>query len=152
MPSHAETQYLPYSPQQMYDLVAGIERYPDFLPWCKGARILERKSEHVLLAELVVSFKYMTESYVSEVMLTPPEGGQPGHINVHMVQGPFAHLENRWVFTPMDDGGTEVDFHLDFAFRSKILETMIGGMFTQATQKMGAAFRKKADAMYGQKA
>lgn len=147
MPAHTETQHLPYSPAQLFAMVADIERYPDFLPWCKAARILERVSENELLAELVIRYKGFAESYVSRVTLTPPHGSAPGVIDVVMVEGPFEYLTNHWEFAP-EAGGTRVEFAVDFKFRAKILEMMMGGFFARATDAMGEAFRERADALY----
>ena len=148
MPSHDEQQVLPYNTQQMFDLVADIERYPEFLPWCKAARILERR-EGELVGELAVRFAHMTERYTSRVTLQrPAQPGDTGAIDVTMIQGPFEHLTNRWQFTRAD-GGTQVDFFIDFKFRSRLLEKLIGGMFGKATDKMIDAFRQRAEALYG---
>ena len=142
MPHHTDRHILPYTPQQLFDLVADVERYPEFLPWCRAARILSREPDG-FLAELVINFKGFTESYVSRVTLNSPDA-----IDVVLVRGPFAHLENRWRFTPLEAGGTEIEFFLDFKFRSRLLETLIGGMFEKASRKMTSAFRARADALY----
>lgn len=142
MTSHHETQFSPYQPAQLFALVADVERYPEFLPWCRAARVLER-DEKRMLAELVISFKHITEQYTSEITLT-----HPSEIRVTMVKGPFLYLSNHWRFTPKD-GGTEIEFTLDFKFKSVILDKLIGAFFTRATQKMVEAFRKRADALYG---
>lgn len=148
MPAHSEQQISPYTTRQLFELVADIERYPDFLPWCRAARILERK-ENELMAELVISFSHMTESYTSRVVLTPPAtDADTGAIDVTMVRGPFEHLVNRWRFTPRAGGGADIDFFLDFKFRSRMLEKLIGGLFGKATAKMVSAFRSRADALY----
>jgi coenzyme Q-binding protein COQ10 len=148
MPTHHETQILPYTPQQLYALVADIERYPDFLPWCRAARILEWKG-NVQLAELIISFKGLTESYVSRVALTPPENGE-GSIDVQLVRGPFQHLANHWKFVA-HESGTALDFFVDFRFKSRILEGLIGGLFERATVKMVNAFKARAEELYGAK-
>lgn len=151
MPSHSERQFLPYPPQAMYDLVADIEHYPQFLPWCRAARILERK-ESEFLGELVISFHHFTESYTSRVILDPaPSPEATAAIDVTMVKGPFEYLTNNWRFIPTDDGGTQVDFTLDFKFRSRILEKLIGGLFGKATTRMVSAFKQRAEDLYGPK-
>lgn len=142
MPAHSEQQILPYTQEQLFDLVADIERYPEFLPWCRAARVLER-GDNELLGELVISFSHMSESYVSRVTLARPHS-----IDVAMVRGPFEYLTNRWRFTPLDGGKTQVDFYLDFKFRSRILEKLIGGLFAKATNKMVEAFRGRAESLY----
>jgi len=145
MPSHQEQQHSPYSPQQLFELVTDIEKYPEFLPWCRAARILERK-ENEFLAELVISFAHFTESYVSRVELNPNNS-----IMVTMVRGPFEHLTNHWKFSAGANGGTAIDFAVDFKFRSRILEKLIGSLFSRATAKMVTAFKKRADELYGGK-
>ncbi len=145
MLAHSESQHSPYTPQQLFDLVADIERYPEFLPWCRAARILERGGGYVM-AELIISFKHLTERYTSRVILDPPHS-----IDVTMVKGPFHHLVNRWKFTPAKDGGTQIDFFIDFQFKSRLLEKFIGPVFSKATEKMVAAFETRADALYGKK-
>jgi coenzyme Q-binding protein COQ10 len=151
MPSHTENTLSPYSTQQLFDLVAEVDRYPDFLPWCRAARIIER-GENEMLAELVISFSHLTERYTSRVTLTRPQGpDSPGAIDVNMVSGPFEYLTNRWRFTPHAQGGTQIDFFLDFKFRSRLLEKLIGSLFTKATAKMVGAFSSRADALYGKK-
>ena len=141
MPSHTEQQLSPYSPQQLFDLVADIEKYPKFLPWCRAARIIER-TENKFLGELVISFAHITESYTSRVTLSTPHS-----IDVVMVKGPFEYLTNKWKFTPIENG-TRIDLALDFKFRSRILEKLIGSLFSKATNKMAGAFKKRADELY----
>ena len=142
MPSHTEQQILPYTPQQLFDLVMDIERYPEFLPWCRAARVLER-GEGEMLGELAVSFAHLTERYTSRVVLTPYSA-----IDVTMVKGPFEHLINRWRFVPAGKG-TQIDFFIDFRFKSRILEKLIGSMFAKATDKMIDAFKVRAEQLYG---
>lgn len=147
MPAHHQTQTSRYTTCQLFDLVADVERYPDFLPWCRAARVLAR-SEGEMEAELVITFSHMTERYTSRVLLhRPVEENGEGSIDVTMIRGPFTHLTNRWRFTPHGDG-SEIDFTLDFQFRSRILEKLIGHLFAKATAKMVDAFKQRADALY----
>ncbi len=148
MQHHQDTQVSPYSPSQLFDLVLDIEKYPEFLPWCRAARVLSREEDKIL-GELVISFKHITESYVSEVSFTPPEHGQEGRIDVKLVRGPFKHLENHWRFVALSDGGTEIKLDLAFQFRTKLLDSFIGLLFGKATVKMAAAFKERADKLYG---
>lgn len=145
MPSHKEAFFSPYQPAQLFALVADVAQYPEFLPWCRAARILER-GDGWFTAELVISFKHITEQYVSRVELSP--GDAESGIHVAMVSGPFEHLHNRWHFCARD-GGTEIDFEVDFKFRSRLLNGIIGPLFQKASEKMGNAFRSRADALYG---
>lgn len=147
MPKHSEQRVLPYTPIQMFDLVADIEQYPDFLPWCAAARITKR-NEDMLVADLVIRFKAFQEKYTSKVLLQKPEGDKPGSINVAMIQGPFSHLVNDWKFTPHPQG-CMVDFMIDFRFKSPLLEKMIGLMFDKAFNRMTEAFGERAHALYG---
>lgn len=148
MPAHTQRQISPYSTRQLFDLVADIERYPEFLPWCRAARILARKEGEVE-AELIISFSHLTERYVSRVKLARPENANDnGAIDVTMIRGPFEYLTNRWRFIPRADGGSEIDFFLDFKFRSRLLERLIGGLFAKATAKMVGAFKERADRLY----
>ncbi len=142
MPSHAEQRQLPYQPAQLFDLVADIESYPQFLPWCRAARIVERRPERVT-ADLVIGFKMFRETFTSVVTLAPPE-----RIDVEYVRGPLKHLTNRWRFLP-DAKGCTVDFYVDFAFRSRLLEGLIGAVFGEAVSRMVGAFEVRADAIYG---
>ncbi|MES2983584.1 MAG: type II toxin-antitoxin system RatA family toxin [Pseudomonadota bacterium] len=147
MPAYSETRHLPYTPQQMYALVLDIEHYPAFLPWCRAARIIARE-ETSFIGELVISFSHLTERYTSRVTPVPPVGDAPGSINVDLVSGPFHRLSNHWRFVPKD-GGTEIHLELDFQFKSKLLDSLIGGLFGRASEKMGAAFTARAHALYG---
>lgn len=150
MPTHDEQQISPYSPKQLFDLVSAVEKYPEFLPWCTAARILRREDEQTFLAQLQIGFKGFRESYTSRVELCPAdELGEDYFINVELVEGPFDYLTNRWKFVPRPEGGTLIDFHLDFRFRSRILEKTIGGLFKKATDKMVKAFMERADELYG---
>lgn len=143
MPSHEETRYSPHSPEELYTLVMDIESYPKFLPWCVGARILSR-DEAMVVADLIIRFKAFREKFTSEVTFEPNR-----FVRVHLVEGPFTHLENYWEFRPHPEGGTEIHFSVDFAFRSKILEKLIGVMFERAVEKMVSSFEARADALYG---
>lgn len=143
MPVHTEQRVLPYTPQQMFDLVAGIDRYPEFLPWCLAARMRAREG-HVLTADLMIGFKMVREKFTSRVELHPAN-----RIDVSYIDGPFKHLNNRWQFSQTEDGGCRVDFYLDFEFRSRMLQNLIGLLFNEAVRRMVAAFENRARALYG---
>lgn len=151
MPAHSEIRQSPYAPRQLFDLVVDIERYPEFLPWCRAARITSRAADH-FIGELIISFSHLTERYASKVTPKAPEDGHEGSIEVEMVHGPFHHLYNHWRFVPKDNGGTEIHFAVDFQFKSKLLDALIGGLFARACEKMGSAFMARADALYAPKA
>ncbi|MFO0997213.1 MAG: type II toxin-antitoxin system RatA family toxin [Alphaproteobacteria bacterium] len=146
MPTHAETRRVPYTPEQIFDLVADIERYPQFLPWCIAARVRERAG-NVLLADLVIGFKMIRERYTSRVTLD-----RPRRIDVAYTEGPFRALANHWVFEPSPDGGCVIDFYVDFEFRGRLLDKLMGPLFHEAVRRMVAAFEARAEALYGPKA
>ena len=149
MPVHSEQRQLPYTPEQLYSLVADIEKYPEFLPWCIGCRIRERR-DNVLIADMVIGFKMFREKFTSRVSLTPPATGHgEGRIDVAYIDGPMRHMQNRWTFIPNPDGTTTIDFYVDFEFKSKILQSLIGALFHEAVRRMVAAFDARAQALYG---
>lgn len=147
MHTYTETRVLPYSPAQIFALVVDIEKYPEFLPWCRAARILSREQDS-FLGELIISFSHLTERYTSRVIPTPPTSDTEGRIEVELVQGPFTTLANHWRLVPHADG-TELHFAVEFEFKSKLLNTLMGGLFTKASEKMVSAFMARADALYG---
>lgn len=147
MHRYSERRVLPYTPAQLFALVADIEKYPEFLPWCRAARVLTREADS-FLGELLISFAHFSERYTSRVTPTPPQAGREGRIEVVLVSGPFRHLNNHWRFVPHGDG-CEIQLDLDFAFKSKLLDTLMGGMFSRACEKMVAAFTTRAEALYG---
>lgn len=147
MPSHSEQQLLPFKTSDLYALVKDVEKYPEFLPWCKAARISE-VTEQGFLGELLISYKHITESYISRITLTPPATPHaPCAIEVALVRGPFKHLENHWRFEPEGEQ-TRISFTLDFTFKFKLLETLIGGFFHRANEKMVEAFKARAEVLY----
>ena len=143
MPTHAEQKFLPYSPEKLFDLVAGIESYPEFLPWCVGARIL-RREENVIYADLMIGFKMIRETFTSKVTLN-----RPGRIDVEYQKGPFKHLKNHWEFNPNPDG-CSIEFYIDFEFKSRLLRTLIEPLFHEAVRRMVAAFEGRAKTIYGE--
>ena len=145
MPTHAEQRLLPYQPQELFDLVADVERYPEFLPWCKAARVRQRESEErQIVADLVVGFKMVRERFTSRVDLAPEERV----IRVQYVDGPFRYLNNTWQFIDHADG-CMIDFYVDFEFRSRVLQKMLQPLFNEAVRRMVAAFEGRAQELYG---
>ncbi len=144
MPTHAEKRRLPYAPAQVYDLVADVGRYPEFLPWCKAARITRRENG-VFFADLIVTFKMFREQFSSKVTLHPKHA-----IDVEYIEGPFRYLNNHWHFLDDGEGGCVVDFYVDFEFRSRVLQKLIGLLFNEAVQRMVAAFEARAHQLYGE--
>lgn len=152
MPTHAEIRHLPHSAADMYALVADVSRYPEFLPWCAAARIrgfhpAEDGAHFVMDADLVISFKVFRERFRSEVTLRPEET----RIDVRYLDGPFHYLDNHWKFIPTEDGGCDVDFFVDFQFRSKALQKLIGVVFNEAMLRIVRAFEDRAEELYGNK-
>jgi len=146
MPTHAEKRHLPYGPDQLFELVAGVDRYPEFLPWCKAARITKREG-NVFYADLVIAFKVYRERFTSKVTLHPEQRV----IDVEYIDGPFRYLKNHWAFKEADDGGCIVDFYVDFEFKSKMLQKLIGLLFNEAVRRMVAAFEVRARQLYGRR-
>ena len=134
---------MPYSAGQMFDLVAGIERYPEFLPWCKAAHILSRDANTVL-ADLVIGYKLFQEKFISEVALDRPRA-----IMVQYRSGPLSHLSNAWEFAPKGRKGCEVSFHVDFDFHSPLLRAAMNIFFDKALSRMVTAFEARAQELYG---
>jgi len=146
VPTHAEKKLLPYSREQLFDLVADIERYPEFLPWCVGARIRERNGNEIL-GDLLIGYKMVRERFTSRVVLDRPD-----RIDVSYSEGPFKYLTNHWLFEPQPDGGTLIDFYVDFEFRAKMLQKLMGMFFNEAVRRMVSAFEARAHALYGESA
>jgi coenzyme Q-binding protein COQ10 len=142
MPTHAEERVLPYTPEQLFAIVADIERYPEFLPWCVGARIKQRQSNFIV-ADLIIGFRMFRERFTSEVSLCPPR-----RIDVTYAEGPFRYLNNHWTFTPAA-GGCKVGFFVDFEFKSRLLQRLIEVLFSEAVRRMVGAFEKRAHDLYG---
>jgi coenzyme Q-binding protein COQ10 len=142
MPIHREKRILPYTPEQMYALVADVERYPEFLPWCVACRIRKQETPSSFIADLQVGFKMVREQFTSRVTLDPQKA-----ITVSYLTGPFEHLSNEWKFSPAPNG-TEVDFFLSFEFRSRLLQTLIGVLFEEAVHRMVSAFETRAAKLY----
>ena len=140
--SHAERRLLPYSREQMFDLVADVEQYPEFLPWCVGLRVLRREG-NLIEADLMVGFKMVRERFTSRVTLSRPD-----RIDVEYLNGPFRYLNNHWGFEPRD-GGCEIDFFIDFEFRSRILRKLMEPLFNEAVRRMVTAFETRAKRIYG---
>ena len=147
MPKHAETRILPYDARQMYDLVADVQAYPQFLPWCAAARIRSRRPQgnaEVVEADLVISFKVFRERFGSKVTLRPDELG----IDTDYLDGPFKHMVSKWAFKDTEDG-VDVSFFVDFEFRNRLLQGAAGMFFYEAMQRIVRAFETRAKDLYG---
>ena len=141
MPTHSEKRHLPYSTEEMYELVADIEQYGSFLPWCKSCKIF-RREDNVLYADLTIGYKIFKETFTSRVTLTPKK-----RIDVNYLNGPFKYLDNHWIFTPNENGCT-IDFYIDFEFKSKLLQKIMQGFFSDAVHHMVRAFERRAKHLY----
>jgi len=148
MPKHSETRELPYTAQQMFDLVADVARYPEFLPWCEAARVRSRTPEgetEVLLADLVIGFKVFRERFGSQAVLNP----KAQTIEIRYLDGPFKYLVSKWSFEDLEAGRCRVAFHVDFEFRNRILQGAAGLFFNEAMQRIVRAFEDRARALHG---
>jgi coenzyme Q-binding protein COQ10 len=146
MPTHTEKRIMPYTAKQMYDLVADVETYPDFLPWCAATRIRKvTKDSHktIIEADLIIAFKVFRERFGSRVTLKDEKFS----IDVEYLDGPFKYLNNHWIFRDVD-GGCEADFFVDFEFKSRVLQALIGVVFNEAMQRIVMAFEMRADDLY----
>jgi coenzyme Q-binding protein COQ10 len=143
MPRHNETRQLPYTPEQMFDLVADVGRYAEFLPWVTATRV-RSNSETEMVADVIVGFKGLRETFSSRVAKQ-----RPGHIRVDYLEGPLKHLHNDWKFRPDGQGGCHVDFCVDFAFKNRVFEMLAGQVFDRAVRKMVNAFEERAARLYG---
>ena len=149
MPSFRVTRTVRHAPQQMYDLVADVERYPEFLPLCESLRVIRRQEmpegAEVLIAEMGVGYKAIRERFTTRVSLEPAAH----RIVAEYIDGPFRHLENRWVFRDGRDGACDIDFFITYEFKSRTLGLLMGTMFDRAFRKFTDAFEGRADRVYG---
>jgi coenzyme Q-binding protein COQ10 len=148
MPSFRTTRQIHHTPQEMFDLVADVEKYPEFLPLCEGVRVRRRAESgegvETLVAEMRVGYKKIHEAFTSRVTLDRTRL----RILVEYVDGPFSYLENRWAFKPLG-GGCEVDFYIAYEFRSFALGLLMGAVFDKAFRTFVQAFEERADEIYG---
>lgn len=143
MPGIRETRVLPYTCEQMFDLVADVARYPEFLPWVIATRV-RSDGETEMVADMLVGFKAIREKFTSRV-----EKQRPFHLEVFYLDGPLKDLDNDWRFAPTAEGGCEIEFGVEFTFRSAVFEALAGAYFDRAFRKMVSAFETRADALYG---
>jgi coenzyme Q-binding protein COQ10 len=143
MPNHAEKRIVPYTAHQMFELVADIEKYPAFLPWCLEAKIHTRQDDEIL-ADLVIGYKFLRESFTSRVTLE-----RFSRIEVTYQNGPLKYLNNSWQFKALEDNRCKIDFYVDFSFKSSLFESAITLFFNQAVHIMMSAFEERARKLYG---
>ena len=147
MPTHSETRPMPYTAQQMYDLVSDVANYPKFLPWCAAARIRSTTPQGaavVMEADLVISFKVFRERFGSRVTLHP----ETHQIDTDYLDGPFRYMKSNWSFKDRADGGCDVSFFVDFEFKNAVLQGVIGMVFNEAMQRIVRAFERRAAELY----
>ena len=142
MPKHSETRHLPYTPEQMFDLVADVARYPEFLPWVSAMRVRSDTPTETV-ADMLVGFKGLRETFTSRVTKD-----RPGAIDVEYLDGPLKYLRNNWRFRP-EEQGCAVDFTVDFAFKNRVFEMLAGQVFGTALRRMIGAFEDRAARLYG---
>ncbi|BDA84670.1 ubiquinone-binding protein [Aureimonas sp. SA4125] len=148
MPKFETVRPVSHNPDQMFALVADVERYPEFLPLCRSLRIRDRRQSDgktLLVADMTVAYKMVKETFTSQVLLKPEEH----RIDVKYVDGPFRYLDNQWNFTPREGGGCDVSFFIDYEFKSRTLGLLMGSMFDFAFRRFAAAFETRADEIYG---
>lgn len=152
MPAFRSTRVVRHTPENMFDLVADVEAYPQFLPLCQALRVRKRMAQddgrEIIVAEMTAGYKAIRETFTSRVTLDRTALA----ITVEYIDGPFSHLENKWNFIPAGQGGTpgcKVDFFIDYAFRSRTLALLVGSLFDTAFRKFSEAFERRADAIYG---
>jgi coenzyme Q-binding protein COQ10 len=151
MPSFSNKRRVLHSAPEMFDLVADIERYPEFVPLCQSLKIRQRTPKpdgtEVVVADMTVSFNLVREGFTSEVTLDRPNL----KITVRYLRGPFSNMENRWTFEPKGEGASDVGFFIAYEFKSRMLAILMGSMFDAAFARFSAAFEKRADAVYGKR-
>lgn len=145
MPVINQQRHLQWSAEEMYDLVADVKRYPEFLPWVVATRI-KSDSESEMVADMMVGFSALREKFTSRV-----HKDRPRRIAVEYLDGPLKRLSNTWQFNVAEDGGCVIDFNVDFTFRSAIFEKLAGQYLDRAFRKMVAAFETRAEKLYGSK-
>ena len=142
MTTHAEQRLIGHSPEQLFDLVADVRRYPEFLPWCLASRV-RKQTDSALVADLIIGFQVFKEQFTSYIQMDR----DALVIKVEYAEGPFKYLTNRWKFIQHPDG-CMIDFYVDFEFKSRLLQTVIENLFTEAVRRMVSAFEARADQLY----
>lgn len=148
MPTHAERRQLPFTAEQLYALVADVEKYPDFLPWCMDCRIIRSEADgSVLHADLVIGYKFFREKFRSRVTLQPYS-----NIRVDYIEGPLRYLSNTWRFIHNNDGSATIDFYVDFEFKNPMFQKLMGVFFNEVVRRMVSAFEERARVLYAKSA
>lgn len=148
MPQFASTRRVNHSAEDMFALVADVEKYPEFVPLCEALSVRsrrERQGRTLLVADMTVGYKAIRETFTSQVILKPAEN----EIDVSYIDGPFRYMSNLWRFEPQGASNCDVHFHIDYEFKSRMLGALMGAMFDRAFRKFSEAFEERADAVYG---
>jgi len=145
MTTHAEQRNLPYTSEQLFELVADVDKYPEFLPWCLASRITKRDGDDVFYADLVIGYKMFREKFGSRVTLNSSH-----HVHVEYLSGPMKYLSNHWKFIEEEDGSCTIDFFVDFEFKNRVIQNLIGVFFNEVVQRMVGAFEARALELYGE--
>lgn len=143
MLKHFEQKHLPYTPEQMFDLVADVGRYQEFAPWCIASRINRREGDNVFYADLVVGYKMFRERFSSKVILD-----RPHEISIEYLKGPLKNLKNRWAFIRQEDGSCLIDFSVEFEFDNIALQALANMFFNEVVKRMVGAFEGRAAQLY----
>lgn len=146
MPTHSERRKVPYSARQMYDLVLDIDRYGEFLPWCRSGRVVKRDGNTVT-AELQIGFRMIRERFTSRITCEEDRYA----LAVEYVAGPLKYLHSHWRFVPCQDGGCEIHFDISFEFRSKLMEKLMAALFNEVVYRMVSAFERRARQLHGRR-
>lgn len=150
MLTHIEQKQLPYTPEQMFELVAAVDRYHEFAPWCVASRINEWCGDDVFFADLIVGYKMFRERFSSRVDLVRPSLSETGTIDIEYLRGPLKHLKNHWRFIRSPDGSCTVDFSVEFEFKNNILQGIAKVFFNEVIRRMVDAFEARARELYGE--
>ncbi len=144
MLKHIEQKHLPYTPEEMFDLVADVDSYSEFAPWCIASRVVRRESDAVFYADLVAGYKLFRERFTSKVYLERPD-----HIYIEYLKGPLKNLKNHWRFIREPDGSCLIDFVVEFEFSNVALQALANMFFNEVVKRMVGAFEMRAAEIYG---
>jgi coenzyme Q-binding protein COQ10 len=151
MPHFSNKRVVRHAAAEMFDLVANVERYPEFVPLCRDLKVRQRNAQpdgtSVVIADMTVAYKFVRETFRSRITLDKPKL----QILVEYLEGPFSRMQNRWSFRPTGEGSCEVEFYIDYEFRSRTLGLLMGAMFEAAFRRFAAAFERRADEVYGRR-
>jgi coenzyme Q-binding protein COQ10 len=152
MPQFSTKRRVRHAASEMFDLVADVDRYPEFVPLCRALKVKSRTPKEdgveVLVADMTVAYKLVHETFTSRITLDRPKL----QILVEYLSGPFSRMQNRWAFRPVEDRSCDVEFFIEYEFRSRVLAALMGAMFDAAFRRFAAAFEKRADQIYGKTA